>query len=379
MRGRLVRLSLPPRQDYLPLPKLSNVTVERILFVHAHPDDESISTGGTIATLVDAGAFVTVITATRGELGELVDTSLVGNLTEIREAELASAMRILGVTDHRFLGSTSARWEDAQPRRYLDSGMVWGPSGAEAVPDLAAGALTAAPFAEIAADIAMVISEVVPDAVISYNERGGYGHPDHILIGEATARAAQVLNVPFYAIDSTGEVAVDVTTVLDRKIAALRTYRSQLVVSPTDFAGANGEREPITATERFAFRRPSSGVVDNSFAAQTPGVKIFTLVVAALFGAGAGLVLAAASTSGVPLLVAALLATGGLVTGLRLIVQSRVVAAVASVGLLVVSTLVSTHLTVEPSIGWLMGSALVTVAAVVVPHSRLRRAGKITE
>src|SRR5690554_2536102 len=106
-----------------------------VLFVHAHPDDETISTGGTIATLVDAGVGVTVVTCTRGERGEVIPAELVHlegdgpKLAEHRMGELADAMRILGVEDHRYLGEQSARLADLPPRRYLDSGMVWDSSG----------------------------------------------------------------------------------------------------------------------------------------------------------------------------------------------------------------------------------------------------------
>jgi N-acetyl-1-D-myo-inositol-2-amino-2-deoxy-alpha-D-glucopyranoside deacetylase len=363
----------------VPPSKSPTVSPQRILFLHAHPDDETISTGGTIATLVDAGAAVTVVTATRGELGELVDDSLTGDLTSIRETELASAMRILGVTDHRFLGTPSARWEDAIPRRYLDSGMQWGTKGAEPLANVASGALTSAPFAEIAADIAMVISDTAPDVVISYNEAGGYGHPDHILVGEAAARAANVMKVPFYAIDPNGTLAIDVTAVRDRKRAALETYRSQLIVSGDEFAGANGHPEPITTIERFRWVPERSRTVDSSFSAQTWSVRIFLLVVAALFGGAAGLVLAGATTSGPPVLIAALVATVALVTGLRLIVRSRWLAAVASVFLIATSLMVSSRMTVDPSMWWLAGSAVLAIAAVVVPHSSRSRAGKIIQ
>ena len=355
------------------------MTGQRILFVHAHPDDESISTGGTIAVLVDSGSAVTVLTATRGELGEIVDPTLTGDLPQIREAELASALRILGVADHRWLGAPNARWEESQPRRYLDSGMQWGASGAEPLESVAANALTAAPFSEVAADIAMVIADSEADAVISYDERGGYGHPDHVLVGEAAARAAHVMGVPFFVIDTDGPLSLDVTAVLDRKHAALRAYRSQLVVGATDFAGANGESEPITAVESFRRVYPPSGVVDNTFAAQSLSVKIFTLVMAALFGAGGGLVLAGASTSGPGLAVAGVVASAALVTGLRIVVRSRVVGAVASVSLLVVSTLVVLHLTVAPSLVWLVGAPLAAIGALVVPHSRRLRTGKIAQ
>src|SRR5690606_31265526 len=109
--------------------------LEHVVFVHAHPDDETISTGGTIASLVEAGVGVTVVTCTRGERGEVIPPELQhleGDgpaLAGVREGELAAAMAALGVTDHRYLGDSNARAAGLAPRRYADSGMVWGADG----------------------------------------------------------------------------------------------------------------------------------------------------------------------------------------------------------------------------------------------------------
>src|ERR1700710_2305753 len=161
---------------------------ERVLFVHAHPDDETIETGGTIATLVDRGSQVTVVTATRGERGEVIPEDLQHMLespealASHRETELDAAMKILGVTDHRYLGDDNARWSGQSTRAYVDSGMRWGKHGAEATADAGPTSLAAAEFAEVTSDIASVLIAVGPDAVVSYDERGGYGHPDHVRI-----------------------------------------------------------------------------------------------------------------------------------------------------------------------------------------------------
>ena len=109
----------------------SGLRAERVLFVHAHPDDETIATGGTIAALVDAGAEVTIVTCTRGELGEVMPDDLArlrgdeAALAAHREGEIAEAMRDLGVRDHRFLGDPEARTHGLPARVYRDSGMVW--------------------------------------------------------------------------------------------------------------------------------------------------------------------------------------------------------------------------------------------------------------
>lgn len=115
-----------------------------VLVVHAHPDDESLATGGLIAELTRRGVTVSVLTATRGEQGEIVTGSLPSgaDLTAHREGEVARACAALGVTRHTFLGAGDAREAGRAPRRYTDSGMRWldegqtraGP-GPEAGPD----------------------------------------------------------------------------------------------------------------------------------------------------------------------------------------------------------------------------------------------------
>ena len=100
-----------------------------ICFVHAHPDDETLASGALIAHLVHLGHRVSVLTATRGEMGEVVPgplSQLAGTpeLELRREQELAGALDVLGVTDHAFLGTPPAR-AGGSVRRYLDSGMRW--------------------------------------------------------------------------------------------------------------------------------------------------------------------------------------------------------------------------------------------------------------
>ncbi|WGW10568.1 N-acetyl-1-D-myo-inositol-2-amino-2-deoxy-alpha-D-glucopyranoside deacetylase [Saxibacter everestensis] len=183
--------------------------VPRLLFVHAHPDDETITTGGTMARAVADGAAVTLVTCTRGELGEVIPAELAqlqapateaerrasGNhgdrLAEHREGELAAAMAVLGVTDHRFLGDVYGE-DDLTPRRFRDSGMVWGRSGhAEAPAEMHPDALCNAPIAEAAGYLERIIREVRPHVVVSYNIHGGYGHPDHVRAQQITMAAIE--------------------------------------------------------------------------------------------------------------------------------------------------------------------------------------------
>jgi N-acetyl-1-D-myo-inositol-2-amino-2-deoxy-alpha-D-glucopyranoside deacetylase len=159
----------------------------RVLFVHAHPDDESIGTGATMARYAEAGAGVVLLTATRGELGEVIPPELAhldpDQLAEHRTNELATAMEALGVSDHRFLTRPDGSG-------YRDSGMVWlEPGRAAAGDDVDPRALAAADPEEVAARIAEVVREVRPQVVVTYEPGGGYGHPDHVRVHEATMRA----------------------------------------------------------------------------------------------------------------------------------------------------------------------------------------------
>lgn len=170
----------------------------RILFVHAHPDDETIATGGTIAALVADGDQVTVLTATRGEGGEVIPPEMKAlegdraGLAQVRESEIEAAMRALGVTDHRFLGTRRGGAATLPERRFEDSGMAWGPDGhAVPAPSMTAAALCAAEVSEVADYIAAVIDEVRPHAVITYSANGGYGHPDHVRVHDATVAAVE--------------------------------------------------------------------------------------------------------------------------------------------------------------------------------------------
>ncbi|WP_084499790.1 PIG-L family deacetylase [Brevibacterium album] len=276
-----------------------------VLFVHAHPDDESIATGGTLARLVRAGAHVVLLTATRGEGGEVIGEELAhlegdrAGLAAHRETELAEAMRILGVRDHRFLGAGESRARaDALPsRRFEDSGMVWGADGhahaPESMPD---AALCAADLGLVAAYVGEVVDEVDPDIVITYAADGGYGHPDHRRAHDATvaavrarqeagATAARLLTIvnPPEAVearfdssapgfDLTGfapaqthstfadEVPVavveNVEEVLGLKAQAMAAHATQITVAGEFFALSNGVGQRIDSREHFALVDP---------------------------------------------------------------------------------------------------------------------------
>ena len=156
----------------------------RLLLVHAHPDDETINNGSTMAMYVALGAEVTLITCTRGEEGEVLVPDLAhlaasqsDSLGEHRVQELAQAMKALGVSDHRFLGEGVTS--------YRDSGM----RGTE--PNNRADTFWKADFDEATSLLVKVIDEIKPHIMITYDEFGGYGHPDHIQAHRVAMEAAK--------------------------------------------------------------------------------------------------------------------------------------------------------------------------------------------
>ena len=164
-----------------------------LLLVHAHPDDETINNGATMAKYAARGTRVTLVTCTRGELGEIIPPELADlaadrsdRLGEYRETELAAAMKELGVTDHRFLG---------EPGEYRDSGMM-GTEGNDR-PD----SFWQADVDEAAGRLAAVIRETRPRVLVTYNEIGGYGHPDHIQAHRVAMRAVELLEGTEFAVD----------------------------------------------------------------------------------------------------------------------------------------------------------------------------------
>jgi len=232
------------------------------VFVHAHPDDESISTGGTIAALVEAGAAVTIVTGTRGERGEVVPGELhhlegTDALGPHRVHELAVAMSALAPVTHAFLG----------PRVYADSGMQWGEAGlAEAAADAPADALSLAPLDEVVGALLAELPEH-PTSVIGYDALGGYGHPDHVRMHEAGLEAARRSGLPYFAIV---EPRVGASAAADGeiisvhlsapqfavKLAAMAAHATQLTVAPAadgtaTFTLSGGQTHPVAVVESY--------------------------------------------------------------------------------------------------------------------------------
>jgi N-acetyl-1-D-myo-inositol-2-amino-2-deoxy-alpha-D-glucopyranoside deacetylase len=170
---------------------------QRLMLVHAHPDDETIGQGATMASYAARGTHVTLVTCTRGEEGEVLvpdlshlaadrDDTLGGH----RVTELANAMKELGVDDHRFLGGAG---------RFRDSGMVWDPQGHATVgEDVKPGTFWRADLTEAADLLVEVIREVRPQVLVTYDQFGGYGHPDHIQAHRVATYATSLAAVPSY-------------------------------------------------------------------------------------------------------------------------------------------------------------------------------------
>ncbi|MER7461967.1 N-acetyl-1-D-myo-inositol-2-amino-2-deoxy-alpha-D-glucopyranoside deacetylase [Streptomyces sp. NPDC097981] len=172
---------------------MNGLPARRLLLVHAHPDDESINNGVTMAKYAAEGAHVTLVTCTLGEEGEVIPPGLAhlapdrdDTLGAHRIGELAAAMAELGVTDHRFLGG---------PGRFRDSGMM----GAEQ--NRRPGSFWSADVDEAAAHLVEVIREVRPQVLVTYDPDGGYGHPDHIQAHRVAMRGAELAAEPTYRRD----------------------------------------------------------------------------------------------------------------------------------------------------------------------------------
>ncbi|WP_418277622.1 PIG-L family deacetylase [Isoptericola jiangsuensis] len=174
-----------------------------LLAVHAHPDDETLATGALLAAWARAGEATCVVTCTRGERGEVIDSAshptglahLAGDgpaLAVHRERELHAALAALGVTDHVFLDAVGGH-DDGTPVRLEDSGMAWvGPGVAGPAPDSGPAAFVRAPLDDAASRLAAVVRDRRPAVVVTYEAGGGYGHPDHVRAHDVTVRALEL-------------------------------------------------------------------------------------------------------------------------------------------------------------------------------------------
>ena len=227
------------------------ISGRRLLLVHAHPDDESIGTGATMARYAAEGAQVTLVTCTLGELGEIIPPSLSylaegdgSRLGEYRIGELNAACAELGVTDHRFLGG---------PGRWRDSGMM----GTEANDD--PRCFWRADVNQAARALLDVICDVRPQVLVTYDANGFYGHPDHIQAHRVACRAFQQAAdlglAKFYATAgprSDGVTTeIDATAYFDAKLAAMRAHATQITVDAPFFALSNQIRHQARGVEYY--------------------------------------------------------------------------------------------------------------------------------
>jgi N-acetyl-1-D-myo-inositol-2-amino-2-deoxy-alpha-D-glucopyranoside deacetylase len=274
---------------------VANLEQKRILFVHAHPDDETLNSGATIAKCVAEGAQVTVLICTAGEEGSVVDIEMQrlqlnenGYLAEIRLKEFRKAMKELGVRDHRLLGNNEIRWRD--------SGILAKKGNSESFAN--------ADVEVAGSELAKIIRETRPQVVVTYDSNGGYGHPDHVKTHFVTMRAVElasrksfkdrepwvVKKIYFYAFprslflanirkinqkfknlinfesltglsflidDSFVTTAIDGSLYAGKKIEALKAYRSQIVSSNPLFDSTDREIREIWGTEYFTLQNRS--------------------------------------------------------------------------------------------------------------------------
>ncbi|TDO44966.1 N-acetyl-1-D-myo-inositol-2-amino-2-deoxy-alpha-D-glucopyranoside deacetylase [Kribbella sp. VKM Ac-2527] len=233
---------------------MSELPDRRLLLVHAHPDDETINNGATMARYVAEGAQVTLITCTLGEEGEVLVPDLIhlaadqtDQLGQHRIGELDTAMAELGVTDHRFLGG---------PGKYRDTGMVYDADGnAAEPPETRPDSFWQADLLTAANDLVPVIRELKPQVLVTYDQFGNYGHPDHVQAHRVATYAAALAAAPSYREDL-GEVW-DIPKIYWTAMAesAMRASLRQLRESgdSTTFEGLDpeGPLGPFVTPDRF--------------------------------------------------------------------------------------------------------------------------------
>ena len=241
--------------------------VKAVTFVHAHPDDETLSTGALIADLTARGVECTVVTATRGEQGEVVDgplASLEGTeaLASHREGELRGALSVLGVSRHVFLGTPPARTMGLEPRIYRDSGMRWvSPTQAGPVSSTDERAFSVAPLEQEVSDLSAVVRTWNPDLIVTYDANGGYGHPDHVRAHDIALISGRDLGIPVAEVrlgPGPGVQWLELEHTLETVAEALRSHRSQVIVGEGNrVIMSGGQEHQIVTRMGLALAEPS--------------------------------------------------------------------------------------------------------------------------
>jgi N-acetyl-1-D-myo-inositol-2-amino-2-deoxy-alpha-D-glucopyranoside deacetylase len=241
--------------------------------VHAHPDDESIETGATMARYAAAGVPVTLVTCTLGELGEIIPADLAylsgerGDLLgKYRIGELDVACAALGVRDHRFLGG---------PGRWRDSGMMGLPSNDDP------GCFWQADLDEAARDLVAIIREVRPRVMVSYDDRGFYGHPDHIQAHRVAWRAFHLAGDPGLSRPGLPAGGADRDPWPVTKFYATAVPRSVLARA-TDLSGRDGQAAPSMFIAEPAADTVPYGVGDDQVSTEIDGSAYLAAKTAAM-------------------------------------------------------------------------------------------------
>jgi N-acetyl-1-D-myo-inositol-2-amino-2-deoxy-alpha-D-glucopyranoside deacetylase len=293
----------------------------RLLLVHAHPDDETLTMGATVAAALDHGHRLVLVTCTRGEEGEVIGAEHAhrtsdrdDTLADERVRELDAALAALAAPGnpvvHRYLDALPGDGR-RHHRRYRDSGMTVLPGGRAGVPvDVRPDAFAVADLDEAASRLADLVRRERPHAVLTYDEDGGYGHPDHVMAHRVAVRAVELAasgsagggsrwpwHVPL-VLATTGDVdvlrawlrdlddprawdpdgplphlyvtpdRVDVVVAADawlpHKVAGLRALPTQVTVETATGPGArfvlsNDVPQPLSGTERYRLLRAPRG------------------------------------------------------------------------------------------------------------------------
>ncbi|WP_049620183.1 PIG-L deacetylase family protein [Actinobaculum suis] len=185
------------------------VVMGHVLFIHAHPDDEAVQTGALVAALA-ARTQVSILTCTRGEMGEAIPGVLPENATAQdfiaqRLRETARGREILGAQAGYFLGTPPALAPGAHARHYSDSGMRWIREGlAGPAPQAPANALALLPLAQEVDDAVTLATAIGATVLIGYDAEGSYGHPDHLRAHEIALGVARRTGLPLFEIASSG-------------------------------------------------------------------------------------------------------------------------------------------------------------------------------
>lgn len=279
--------------------------MQRLLLVHAHPDDEVIGTGASIAKYAAAGVEVTLVTCTMGEEGEVIGEEQAhrvadreDSLGEYRKLEMAEAVKALNITRHLWLGGEG---------KYRDSGMMGTPANDKP------GTFWGSSAEDTTYDITRILREVRPDVIVTYDAFGGYGHPDHIRAHQtavagfdaaADPEYAPELGEPhqvsklyytaipkswlqagidamkasgqenFFEVDSADDLPFgvadeDITTIvsaaefIENKFAAMRAHATQIEAEGGFFALSDGIGKEVMGAEAYILARGASGPLDD--------------------------------------------------------------------------------------------------------------------